>query len=152
MHPSPSEIRIDQSFVPGGHVLVVDDDPEIRALIGHMVTPQGYRVREAADGVEALALIRECPPAVILLDLHLPLMDGWQFLDEYDRLPVPRARVILFSGIAGSLPPRVWHRVDGVLGKPVMVQTLIATLRHHWPAASPFTEGVTTFTPNLVAV
>ena len=64
----------------GGRVLVVEDDPEMRELLGRTLERDGYRVVAAADGEAALARVAETPPDAVLLDLMLPGMDGFEFL------------------------------------------------------------------------
>ena len=57
-------------------VLVVEDEPDIRNLIVHHLTRDGFRCRTAATGTEALARVRSAPPDLVVLDLMLPEMDG----------------------------------------------------------------------------
>jgi PAS domain S-box-containing protein len=64
----------------GGGVLVVDDDAGMRERLRHVLERDGWSVREAGDGAEALARVHEMRPAVILLDLTMPVMDGFSFL------------------------------------------------------------------------
>jgi PAS domain S-box-containing protein len=64
-------------------VLVVDDDPALRELIRRILEREGYRVADAENGRAALARIRETPPGLILLDLMMPEMDGFEFLAEF---------------------------------------------------------------------
>jgi PAS domain S-box-containing protein len=61
-------------------VLVVDDDPETRLFVRHALESDGWRVREAANGHEALAEVEQKPPTAVLLDLMMPEMDGFEFL------------------------------------------------------------------------
>jgi PAS domain S-box-containing protein len=63
-----------------GHVLVVDDDADARQRLRQVLERNGWRVAEAADGGEALASVAVAVPHVILLDLNLPGMDGFDFL------------------------------------------------------------------------
>jgi CheY-like chemotaxis protein len=67
---------------PRGRVLVVDDDPDVRERTREMISREGFQVIEARDGREALARLETEPPDVILLDLLMPEMDGFAFLDE----------------------------------------------------------------------
>ena len=64
---------------PGVAVLVVDDDLDSRTLLALMLTTSGYSVRCAQNGAEALKLARKVHPRVILLDLAMPVMDGYAF-------------------------------------------------------------------------
>lgn len=63
-------------------VLVVDDEPDVLLLCRVNLEFEGYEVMEAADGVEAMTRVRERRPDVILLDVMMPRMDGWQVLTE----------------------------------------------------------------------
>src|SRR4051812_20813559 len=61
-------------------VLIVDDDEDVREAVRDLVGMKGYRVEEARDGEQALALLERTEvPCIILLDLVMPVMDGWQF-------------------------------------------------------------------------
>jgi DNA-binding response OmpR family regulator len=68
--------------VAGKRILVVDDDPDIRELLFTALEDEGFEVLPAANGQEALAAIRTFRPDVIVLDLMMPVMDGWQFAKE----------------------------------------------------------------------
>lgn len=65
-----------------GDVLVVEDEPEMRELIRHALERHGWKVVEAANGTEGLACVDRAVPRVILLDLNMPVMDGFAFLQE----------------------------------------------------------------------
>ena len=60
------------------HVLVVDDDPGIRGMVKLALRSEGYEVATAANGAEALAAIDRRPPAAMLLDIRMPVLDGRQ--------------------------------------------------------------------------
>jgi signal transduction histidine kinase/DNA-binding response OmpR family regulator len=72
-------------------VLVVDDDPGVRALLRRMLEKEGYGVAEADNGRAALERVRERVPGAILLDLMMPEMDGFEFLEELQRSTPGRA-------------------------------------------------------------
>jgi len=81
-------------------VLVVDDGPENRQFLRTLLTAEGYAVETASDGRDALLRLPQCAPAVIVLDLEMPVMDGLSFCHRLWRLPA-RFRhipVILWSG------------------------------------------------------
>jgi CheY-like chemotaxis protein len=79
-------------------VLVVDDEPAIRLLLQAILAQEGHDVDTAADGVEALATVERELPDVVLLDLAMPHMDGWHFLEELrSRGLRSRVRVIIVS-------------------------------------------------------
>jgi CheY-like chemotaxis protein len=58
--------------------LIVDDSPDIRTVLKYSLSDLGFRVVEAADGYEAVRLAHQCQPGVILLDLCMPGLDGWE--------------------------------------------------------------------------
>ena len=64
-------------------VLVTDDDEDLRLLISMHLEMSGFRVLEANDGAEALDVARREPPDLMLLDLMMPVMDGWECLSEF---------------------------------------------------------------------
>ena len=65
-----------------GDVLIVDDEVDMRSLARHALEKNGWSVVEAADGAEALKQVRRSIPRIILLDLTMPVMDGFSFLRE----------------------------------------------------------------------
>ena len=71
--------------MPDVHVLVVDDEPDIRATVSAMLEIEGYAVTEAANGADALHRVEERAPDVILLDMRMPVLDGWGFAAELRR-------------------------------------------------------------------
>ena len=71
----------------GGDVLVIDDDPSTRVLCRRILTRDGWKVREAADGVRGLEQLKACRPALVLLDLMMPEMDGFELLERMQEIP-----------------------------------------------------------------
>ncbi|MDR1262387.1 MAG: response regulator, partial [Oscillospiraceae bacterium] len=63
-------------------ILLVDDDPNILHLVQLYLTKEGYATETAADGAKAVQLFKANPPSLMLLDVLLPGMDGWQVLRE----------------------------------------------------------------------
>ncbi|HEX2029409.1 MAG TPA: response regulator [Nitriliruptorales bacterium] len=68
-------------------VLVVDDEADVRLLCRVNLEFEGYEVLEARDGVEAMQVLEDEPPDVVLLDVMMPRMDGWQVLAAIKRDP-----------------------------------------------------------------
>lgn len=66
-------------------VLVVDDEPDIRATVSAMLEIEGYDVTEASNGADALRAVDDRRPDVILLDMRMPVLDGWGFAAELRR-------------------------------------------------------------------
>jgi signal transduction histidine kinase/CheY-like chemotaxis protein len=69
------------------HVLVVEDDLSIRQMVRRFLEKEGWKVREAVNGEEGLEAVKENPPGLILLDLMMPVMNGFDFLRELRRRP-----------------------------------------------------------------
>ena len=68
--------------MPDVRILVVDDEPGIRATVSAMLEIEGYDVAEASNGADALVVVEATPPDVILLDMRMPVLDGWGFAAE----------------------------------------------------------------------
>jgi CheY-like chemotaxis protein len=64
---------------PQGTILVVDDDTDLREAVVEALRSEGYRVTAAKNGADALSHLRLERPALVLLDLMMPVMDGWRF-------------------------------------------------------------------------
>jgi CheY-like chemotaxis protein len=90
------------------HLLVVEDEPTIRRLFAALLTAAGYSVAEAVDGFAALEEVRRRRPALILSDLNMPRMTGFELLSIVRRR-FPRIRVIAMSGafVGDSVPDGV---------------------------------------------
>ena len=72
-------------------VLVVDDDPSILAVVSDILESEGYHVSTATNGMDGLEAMRVAPYALVILDMRMPVVDGWSFasfLDAFDN-PVP---------------------------------------------------------------
>ena len=103
-------------------LLVVDDDPEIRESLRSAFEDEGYRVRTASDGLEALEVMIGEPPCAIVLDLMMPRMTGWQVLDRMAADPVlASVPVCLLTAVPDALP----QTAASVLKKPASLQALL---------------------------
>ena len=87
-----------------GRVLLVDDDPVIRKFISRNLVAEGYVVRVACDGLDAVGKLRTGPTDLIISDLTMPRMTGFEFLDVV-RKRFPQIPVIVISGIAADELP-----------------------------------------------
>ncbi len=68
-------------------ILVVDDDPSILAVVSDILESEGYRVSTATNGMDGLEAMRVAPYALVILDMRMPVVDGWSFvsfLDAFD--------------------------------------------------------------------
>jgi two-component system response regulator MprA len=111
------------------NVLVVDDDPKIRSVLGRGLHFEGYDVQLAADGAEALKIARETPPDVIVLDVMLPDMDG---MEVCRRLRRGISTPILMLTARDAVPDRIAgldSGADDYLVKPFEFDELVARIR-----------------------
>ena len=112
-------------------VLVVDDDPSIRRLIVAALKRDGYEFLEAGNGREALDLMRERHPAAVVLDLMMPLVSGWDVLQE--RMKEDDLRSIPVIIVSANRDPDIANAVDkgicAFLPKPFDIGALSALVR-----------------------
>ena len=119
-----------------GDVLIVDDDASVRERLRATLLRQGWSVVEAVNGREALIKVMHGPPRAILLDLNMPVMDGFQFLHDLREKPgcadIP---VIVFSARDISTMDRKRLRdADRILAKTTSLKDVAAELRALVPA------------------
>jgi CheY-like chemotaxis protein len=111
-------------------VLVVDDDAVVRQVLADGLTDAGYAVQLATNGQEALDVLRTGSPDLIVLDLLMPVMDGWRFIESYRALvhnrPLP---IVTLSANPG--PPRSYQQlgVRAHVRKPFQLDGLVDTLQ-----------------------
>src|SRR5215211_8502819 len=91
------------------YVLVVDDDPAIRGLVGDALRGEGYAVDLAAHGREALDAMRARRPATVILDLMMPVMDGFSFMEAcHQEALCDGVPIVVISAVKDALA-RVQH-------------------------------------------
>ena len=107
-------------------ILLVEDEPDVRDALRLVLEDAGYDVVCAGEGREALARVRESSPSLILLDLMLPVMDGFEFRVQQMQDPsIASIPVIVFS-CGGDLQEKIAPlRVAACLRKPVDVDALL---------------------------
>ena len=110
------------------HVLVVDDDPDLRWVVETALRRRGYAVASAVDGRDAIRRLCEQRPDVLLLDLHMPVMDGWR-LQAWLRVRAHEIPIVLMSA-----DPRAWsasaiRQADGYLAKPFGLDDLFRAVK-----------------------
>jgi CheY-like chemotaxis protein len=112
-------------------MLVVDDDADLRDVITIILTGAGYVVRTAANGQEALEMVARQLPALILLDMKMPVMSGWTFAEEfrsrYDRM-VP---IVVLTAASDARQRAEEIGAEGWLSKPFDVTELLDTVAHY---------------------
>lgn len=114
-------------------ILIVEDEKILREAYANILTQEGFRVIEAPDGVEALARLKEHRPDLILLDLLMPKMDGFTFLQEAKLTEVlPDTKVLAFSNLSDHQRLQKMLRMSAVrhvLKSSLSPKELVATIR-----------------------
>ncbi len=106
-------------------MLVVDDDADIRDSLRTLLEDEGFRVRTACDGAEAVAAMEAEPPCFVILDLMMPVMDGWEVTGRMR----DEARLASIPLCVVTATPE-WAPADScVLAKPIDLERLVALVR-----------------------
>jgi DNA-binding response OmpR family regulator len=122
--------RTDNSAAARRPILVVDDDPEILAMLRDFLESEGLVVRTAANGAEALEALDEVAPALILLDMRMPVLDGWAFAQRVRERQLGYPIVVMTAAESA----RAWAEEIGATGyiaKPFDVNELLQTIERH---------------------
>jgi DNA-binding response OmpR family regulator len=104
-------------------VLLVEDDADVRSTLAGFLEQEGFLVETAENGKEGLAKLEKEKPGLVLLDLMMPVMNGWEFLEEKNHKPqFSRVPVLVISAVPGN------PHIPGALGflkKPVDLDRLM---------------------------
>jgi excisionase family DNA binding protein len=120
----------------GPSILIVDDDPGLRGFVRASLELEGYTVREAGSAEEGLSALEEESPDLILLDVMMPKVDGWEMLRRVqERHGVGAIPVLMFSGkVDESATDAAARGAQGFIGKPFDPQQLIESAKQMLPA------------------
>jgi signal transduction histidine kinase len=111
-------------------ILLVDDEPGIRKVLGIYLADKGYEVATAENGEDALRLFREAPPAIVLTDIKMPEMDGIELLQRI-KAERPETEVIMFTG-HGDMDLAILslkHEATDFVTKPINDEVLEIALK-----------------------
>jgi two-component system chemotaxis response regulator CheY len=123
-------------------VLVVDDDPSLRTLVCDVLADEGFDTRPAVNGYEALAILDEWLADVIVLDLMMPVMDGWAFrLAQRTRGHIEHIPVVVLSAARDVRADVARLDVLAVLPKPFDLEELIVEINRAFRGAIDPTTG-----------
>jgi two-component system KDP operon response regulator KdpE len=130
--PAPADVA-----TVSAHVLVVDDQPEIRRVLELGLGGEGFDVLTAANAEDGLDWIRSASPTVVILDLMMPMRDGWWFLGELERMGVERPAVIILSARSGEAEQIIARRLgaEEYVTKPFDIDHVARLVRRHMGAA-----------------
>lgn len=132
MSATLSENEMDQPLV-----LIADDDPEIRAMVAHRVRNLSNRIIEASDGQEALRIAQSEQPSLVVLDVMMPGMSGWEVcraLREDENMQ--QTRILMLTGIGERLNEMTspLYGADAYLDKPFEFDSLDQVLHQLLPS------------------
>jgi urea transport system substrate-binding protein len=108
-------------------ILIVDDDPAILATVAEFLDMEGYPVTTAHNGAEALDRVEQTPPALVLLDMRMPILDGWGFTRELRQ----RGHTTPIVVMTAAQDTRRWAEEVGAAGyvaKPFDLVDLLSTV------------------------
>jgi PAS domain S-box-containing protein len=130
----PADARRSRGDVGPPIILVVDDDPDARLLLGQLIEEVGCRVVQAASGVEALRMARELIPAMIFLDLRLPKISGFDVFRILQTDEMLKHVPVVIASIVGSESRSVLMGAAAVLDKPLSKEQVIDVIRRFLPS------------------
>jgi DNA-binding response OmpR family regulator len=112
-------------------ILVVDDDESIAGLVQLTLEVEGYNVVITRDARRALDLLDTLTPALILLDMRMPEMNGWEFIDAYRSRRLNRAPIVIMTAGRAGAVAAAEAQVDGAIDKPFDLDDLLMMVRKH---------------------
>jgi DNA-binding response OmpR family regulator len=133
-------------------ILVVDDEDDIRGLLGELLSRAGYDVATAADGRGALRSLYGARPDLVVLDVSMPGLDGWQTLERIrDVTDVP---VLMLTARGGELEKvrGLKHGADDYVTKPFGRQELLARIQALLRRSAGRVESVATYADDVLSI
>jgi CheY-like chemotaxis protein len=109
--------------------LIIEDNPDIQYILKMRLELVGYTTYVAEDGFEALKVLESAQPNILLLDLGLPRMNGYTFLDELERRRLAAPPVIIVLTADQEAMAKLAHRPLTVLLKPYPLDLLLAKIQ-----------------------
>ena len=125
-----SQARTSGTVSAAHPILVIDDDVEILAMLRDFLEGEGLTVRTAGNGAEALEMIDDVSPALILLDMRMPVLDGWGFAEQLRERRSSYPIVVMTAAESA----RRWAEEIGATGyiaKPFDVNELLQLIERH---------------------
>jgi CheY-like chemotaxis protein len=119
-------------------ILIVEDEHDIRAVLTEILEDEGYSVASVPNGLEALAFLRQHHPRLILLDLGMPVMTGWEFREQQRCDPaLADIPVIVMSATPHLNRTAAALQAADCLDKPIELNALLGMVEHYCPNAAP---------------
>ena len=124
----------------GARILVVDDDPDMQDVMALALEAGDYQVCRASNGQEALEQVEACAPDLILLDMRMPVMDGWTFAAELRRRHGHRIPIVVCTAAEDARRRGLEVGAVGCLSKPFELEEMLhlvqSVLPPRWGRAS----------------
>jgi two-component system, chemotaxis family, chemotaxis protein CheY len=119
--------------MPERPILVIDDDPAIRATVADILTSEGYSVATAINGADGLLSLDRVDPALVLLDMRMPMLDGWGFARALQSRGISVPILVM---TAAQDAQRWAHEIDaqGYVAKPFDLMDLLDAVGRFFPA------------------
>jgi DNA-binding response OmpR family regulator len=119
--------------MPGGYILIVDDDPDLVETVSMLLESKGFEVGKAYDGIEAEDAIKKRRPDVLVLDVMMPRKNGYQLCKELKSSKWTKdIPVIMLTAVGDAVPTTSYSHADAMtleaedfIPKPVDAQTLV---------------------------
>ena len=115
----------------GKRILVIDDDDSIREFVEMALQDEGYEVVSVAHGEAALAAVAEARPSLILLDMRMPVMTGWDFAQAYRATPGPHVPIIVVTAAHDPEVRAAQIHADDFLAKPFDIDDLLQVVERY---------------------
>jgi CheY-like chemotaxis protein len=114
-----------------GPILIVDDDVDIREVLAEALEDRGFEVVMAGNGLEAIERIRSLvpPPSIVLLDLMMPILDGYGFLHERKKDPLLASIPVAIITAGHGIDPNRLGNGAPIIPKPIDLPKLVEFLR-----------------------
>jgi len=124
-----SELKAEEMPSPQKRILLVDDDPAIRQLLMRLIADENFEVLTAANGAEALALAASMNFDLVVLDLNMPVKNGWETFEQLSSQN-PVLPIILITARPNQFFPAMAAGVGALLEKPLDFAKLFDTIRN----------------------
>jgi CheY-like chemotaxis protein len=125
-----------------GRILAVDDDESILEFIQVALVYDGHLVTTASNGLEALESVETSMPQLILLDLRMPIMDGWEFVKRFRSQHGAQVPILVLTADRDAAASASQIEADGCLAKPFDLMDLLRVVERFLPAGKPGTNGI----------
>jgi CheY-like chemotaxis protein len=115
-----------------GTILIVEDDTDIREALAQILEDEGYAVVSAPNGQVGLERLRAVRPSLVLLDLMMPVMNGWQFRQKQQQdQEVAQIPVVIISADGSARREATAMGAEGFMQKPIELEDLLAMVAEH---------------------